>query len=181
MAAFSDPRNIVKTFLTFACAAMLGTGFLPTGASAPTEGTANFTVTLVDPAGKYDKRVDAFWVTDANGVTVKNLRKDGRKRAGFLTQWKAVRMTTEIDGFSGATIGNWEPVTVTWDCRDTNNVVVPDGTYRFYVEFTDRNGPGPWTSNGIAFVKGPAGATNTYPNEGTHITGLRVVYTPNRE
>jgi hypothetical protein len=145
--------------------------------AASTDATASFTVTLADPPNNYNRRVDAFWVTDASGKFVQNVRKDAATRQQYLYQWAAVRTTTTIDGYSGATISTWGSVTVAWDCRDVNNVVVPDGTYKFWVEFTDKNGQGPYTTNGIAFVKGTAASTNTFPNQ-TYITGIKVVYTP---
>ncbi|HYG34047.1 MAG TPA: CARDB domain-containing protein, partial [Clostridia bacterium] len=64
-----------------------------------------------------------------------------------------------------------------WDCRDVNNVLVPDGTYKFYVEFTDRNGQGWYTTNGLPFVKGAAPVTNTYPDL-QYIKGMTVIYSP---
>ncbi|HWI56443.1 MAG TPA: hypothetical protein VNZ22_04405, partial [Bacillota bacterium] len=151
---------------------------MPGAEAAGTDGKATFSVTLTDPPGNYAKRVDAFWVTDGAGKFIQNLRKDAATRQGYLYKWAAARgANTTIDGYSGATISTWTPMTVTWDCRDTNNVVVPDGTYKLYVEFTDFNGQGPWTTNGIAFVKGPAALTNTYPDQ-PYIKSMTVIYTP---
>jgi len=146
-------------------------------AAASTDGTVTFHVTFRDPSGNYSARVDAFWVTDGSGQFVQNLRKDAGTRQQYLYQWAAARKTTVIDGYSGATISTWTPVTVNWDCRDTNNRVVPDGTYKLYVEFTDRNGQGPWTTNGLAFEKGLTGASLGYPDQ-TYLKSMSLVYTP---
>ncbi len=151
----------------------------PASAATYTDGTASLTVTMSDPPGNYSARVDAFWVTDAAGNFIKNIRKDAARRENYLYQWLAARDTTVIDGFSGATISTWTPVTVTWDCRDTSEAVVPDGTYKLYVEFTDRNGQGPWTSEGLPFAKGLANVDVTYPNQ-TYFRNMRLVYTPKR-
>ena len=35
--------------------------------AATTDGAATFTVTLSDPTGNYNRRVDAYWVTDSTG------------------------------------------------------------------------------------------------------------------
>lgn len=164
--------------LSFGLLAVLLAGLArPASAAAYTDGTASLTVTLSDPPGNYSARVDAFWVTDAAGNFIKNIRKDAARRENYLYQWLAARKTTAIDGYSGATISTWTPVTVTWDCRDSNEVVVPDGTYKLYVEFTDRNGQGPWTSEGLPFAKGLANVDVSYPNQ-TYIRNLRLVYTP---
>jgi hypothetical protein len=136
------------------------------------------TVTLSDPSGNYDRRVDAYWITDSAGRFVQTVRKDAASRQQYLYQWHAVHGSWEaVDGYSGATITTWGQFTVTWDCRDTNNVIVPDGDYRFYIEMTDRNGQGPWTTNGLPFTKSLAGVTNTYPDI-QYLTGMRVAYVP---
>ena len=148
-----------------------------TGAATYTIGTNTLSVTFSDPSGNYSARVDAFWVTDAAGNFIQNIRKDAATRQNYLYKWIAARKSTAIDGYSGATISSWTPVTVTWDGRDTNNVVVPDGNYRLYVEFTDRNGQGPWTTNGLSFYKGLTNVNTTYPDQ-TYLRSMRVVYTP---
>lgn len=150
----------------------------PSLRAAATDGTATLSVTLSDPSGNYNRRVDAYWVTDATGKFVQTVRKDAANRQQYLYKWIAARGSyTAVDGFSGATISTWGTFTVTWDCRDTNNVIVPDGDYRFYVEMTDYNGQGNWTTNGLTFTKGTVASTNTYPDQ-PYITNKRVVYTP---
>ncbi len=149
-------------------------------AATYTDGSATFTVTMQDLSGEYSARVDAFWVTDATGRFIQNVRKDAANRQRYLIQWTNFNNNyTAIDGYSGATISSSlsTPVTVTWDCRDTNNAVAPDGLYRFYVEFTDRNGQGPWTTNGIAFYKGLTNVNNAYPDQ-QYIKSIRATYTP---
>jgi hypothetical protein len=64
----------------------------------------------------------------------------------------------------------------TWNCRDTNNVLVPDGNYKFWLQYAEDSGQGPYTTNGMLWVKGPAPATNTYPNE--LIRDKKVVWNP---
>lgn len=171
----------MKRIFNLACAVMLGAGCVQSISAAATDGSASFTVTFLDPAGNYNRRVDAFWITDAANKFIKNVRKDAAKEQGYLTYWGSVRANATVatvDGYSGATIATWTPVTVTWNCRDTNNVVMPDGTYKFWVEFTDHNGAGWYTTNGLAFTKGTAASTNTYPNAGPYLTAMSVVYTP---
>lgn len=171
--------NTVKTILRLMCAALCSVTWMQTAALAATDGNASFTVTLVTIPGNYSQRVDAYWVTDAAGNFIMTLREDSASRANYLYQWNAVKAgDTYVDGFSGATISTWGTFAVTWDGRDKNNVLLPDGTYKFWVEMTDYNGQGPYTTNGIAFVKGAAGVTNTYPDAGAYITGMSVAYVP---
>ena len=171
----------MKEILNLICAAMLGVGYIQIVSAATTDGTASFGVTFVDPPGNFSARVDAFWITDSANKFIKNLRKDAASEQAYLSYWASVRANATVatvDGYTGATISTWTPVTVTWNCRDTNNVVMPDGTYKFWVEFTDHNGAGWYTTNGISFVKGPTGVTNTYPNAGPYLTAMSVVYKP---
>lgn len=171
-------RNLVFALTT------LCVGALPqlAGAAAYTSGTASFNVTLSDPSGNYNRRVDAYWVTDDAGNFVQTARYDAGTRRGYLYQWNAARPASwpynaPIDGTTGATITSWGAYTVTWDGRTTNDIVVPDGYYKFYVEMTDHNGQGQWTTNGIRFYKGITNFNQTYPDI-SYITAMSVGYVP---
>jgi hypothetical protein len=162
------------------CTAVFAVIVAVTAPAASTDGSATFSVVIGDPPGNYNKRVDAFWVTDSAGRFIQNVRKDANKRQGYLYKWAAARGSyTTIDGVSGATISytNGAVINVTWDCRDTNNVIVADGNYRFYVEFTDSNGQGYWTTNGLSFYKGTTNVSASYPNQ-AYLTSMRVTYAP---
>ncbi|HYG34181.1 MAG TPA: hypothetical protein VEC99_05330, partial [Clostridia bacterium] len=108
---FSNRCAVLK--LAALCAILLSSLCGLDAQAATTDGTASFTVTMSNPSGGYSGRVDAFWVTDANGKFIQNVRKDAGTRQQYLYQWAAARTTTAIDGFSGATISTWTPVTVT--------------------------------------------------------------------
>jgi hypothetical protein len=69
---------------------------------------------------------------------------------------------------------------VSWDCRDTQERIVADGTYRIHVEFTDYNGQGPHTSSHVSFVKGADSITQAYPNL-QNFVDLQVIYEPESE
>ena len=171
-------RNLVLALTTLCVANMPPLAL----AAAYTGGTASFNVTLSDPTGNYNRRVDAYWVTDDAGNFVQTARYDAGTRRGFLYQWNAARPASwpynaPIDGTSGATITSWGAYTVTWDCRTTNDIVVPDGYYKFYVEMTDHNGQGWWTTNGIRFYKGITNFNQTYPDI-QYITAMSVGYVP---
>ncbi len=146
--------------------------------AATTDGTATLNVTLTDPAGNYNRRVDAFWITDGTGRFIVTVRKDAASEQAYLYQWNTARGTsTVVDGYSGATITTWTPMSVPWNGRDANNVLVPDGNYRFYAEFTDHNGQGWWTTNGLAFTKGASAYTTNYPAL-QYLTAMSVTYAP---
>ena len=168
----------MKTFMKRWAGAAIGLFLSASIYAASTPGSATVTVAFTDLSGGYSARVDAFWVTDAANNFVQNVRKDAGSRQRYLYKWTNMTHSyTTIDGYSGATASGTSPVTVTWDCRDINNVVMPDGNYKFYIEFTDRNGQGPWTTNGLLFAKGPVGVTNSYSGQ-QYMSGLVVTYTP---
>jgi len=162
-------------------AAVLGLAVMPsTLLGAATDGTVTFNVTLVDYGGNYAPRhIEAIWVTDGSGRFIKTLRRYAASRIQYLYQWHAAHGSYEaVDGSTGATISTFNPITVTWNCRDTNNVIVQDGDYRFYVEFTERNGQGYWTTNGVTFTKGSTPFTNNPANVGTYITAMSIAFVP---
>lgn len=171
----------MKRLINLTCALLLGLAFAQVAAEAATtatDGTATLYVTLTDPPGNFNRRVDAFWITDSAGRFIVTVRKDAAAEQSYLLQWNAARGTsTVVDGYSGATITTWTPMSVPWNCRDANNALVPDGTYKFYLEFTDHNGQGWWTTNGLSFTKGTTAYTNTYPDQ-QYITAMSIGYVP---
>lgn len=158
-------------------AATLGlAGLLP---AANTPGRATFSVLTRTYGGQYAPRhVLAIWVADANTNFVETLERRAGTRQQYLYKWLAARGTwTGVDGISGATLTAHTTHNVTWDCKNTNGVVVPDGTYRFMVEFTEANAQGPWTTNSIPFVKGPDPYTNA-PTDLKDFISMSVSFAP---
>lgn len=172
----------MRTTLGAACAMLLCAGFTGT-LRAQTDGSVTFNYQLYQDSGSYaPKHVVAVWVTTSSGTFIKTLRKDGSGWSGtgtkHLNQWQSARSSSQfIDGYSGATITTYNATTVTWNCRNTNNVLVADGTYKFWVEFTEDNGQGPYTAGGLAWTKGSNVYSNNYADQ-TYIKGLKVVFTP---
>ena len=127
-----------------------------------TPGTTTFRVRTQDPADvDYNpENVMAIWVTTDTGVFVKTLKRQAGERIEYLYQWIANSNKNVTDAVTGATISTNETHNVTWDCRDTSGNIVSDGTYRIRVEFTTRNGSGPYTpTNYIEFAKGASPVT----------------------
>jgi hypothetical protein len=163
------------------CAALLGAGLVPI-VSAQTDGSVTFNVQLFQDGGNYKpKHVDTVWVVTSSGTFIKTIWKDGAGWTGtgtsHLTQWQAARgSSTAEDGYSGSTITTYNPMTVTWNCRDAANALMPDGTYKFYVEFTEGNSTGPY-SGAISWTKSSSVYSNSYPDQ-TYIKNMKVVFTP---
>lgn len=92
-----------------------------------------------------------------------------------------------LDGYSSATAADYtgtnSPIIWTWNCHDANNNLVADGNYKFWVQYAEDAGQGPYTTSGLLWTKGSAAVTNTYPNQGANFANMRVggasVVTPN--
>ena len=86
-----------------------------------------------------------------------------------------------MDGYSSATAADYtgtnSPIIWTWNCHDANNNLVADGNYKFWVQYAEDAGQGPYTTSGLLWTKGSAAVTNTYPNQGANFANMRVTWT----
>jgi hypothetical protein len=146
---------------------------------AQTDGQVTFRVTTQTANGNYaPSHVLAIWVTDAQTNFVKTLKRQAASRIRYLTKWGPISRSNVVDGITGATLNSHQTHTLTWNLRNTSRALVPDGTYRFYVEFTENNASGPWTStNVISFYKGTTGVTSSPPNQ-TYFRSMLITYVP---
>jgi len=189
-AAWEAPSLIMKTIanLLSLVLVLLSPLLFERTARAQTGGSARVEVTLLDYNGSGTKHWTVVWVTTSSGAFLKTLRKQGPSIGAshwnsHCREWyNAKAGSTALDGYSSATAADYKgtnsPVICTWNGRDANNNLVPDGQYKFWVQYAEDNGQGPFTSGGLSWVKGPAGATNTYPNQGAHFASMRVTWTP---
>lgn len=158
--------------------------------SAQTDGSASLKATLLDYNGTGTKHWTVAWVTTSSGTFINTLRKQGpsmtathwNSHCGIWWTAKGGTNSTTVDGYSSATAqdytGTNSPVILTWNGRNTNNVLMPDGTYKFWVQYAEDSGQGPHTTNGLLWTKGPTGVTNNYANFGATITSLQVAWKP---
>jgi hypothetical protein len=139
------------------------------------------TVKTAETGGKYEPdNIGAIWIADDRDVFVKSLAVWGRKRIGHLNAWNDATSQAGLDGntvdaVTSATLSSHKTHNVTWDCTDTNENVVPDGTYNVHFEVTDKNSAGPTTS--FTFTKGAMPVTLTPPDE-PNFLAIRLVFTP---
>jgi hypothetical protein len=149
-----------------------------TGSGPPPTGMPQLTVdfTTVTVKGEYaPKNVGAVWITDEQNVFVKTLERWAVKRVKYLVKWKAATGGNTVDAVTGATRSKHGAHSLAWDGTDVNGNLVPDGTYRVYLEFTEKNGAGPLTW--IDVVKGSS-PVDLAPADLAGFTGQRVTYTP---
>jgi uncharacterized cupredoxin-like copper-binding protein len=179
---------------------------LASAATIPTAtgGVATFTGTINDYTGSSRaSHFSAAWVTDSSGKFITTLWKQGPDLASkewgdHLASYAAVRgSVTTLDGFSGATATTYavpanNPVTFTWNCRDATGKIMPDGDYRFFVQYaesekdsvTGKDKEGPITT-ALTWTKGLTPLNMTLPNQGTqgmatgnNFTNMSIVWNP---
>jgi hypothetical protein len=137
------------------------------------------------------------WVTKADGTFIKTLDIRGNFYDGDLAafwdthwndhcpSWVAARGASQgLDGFTGATAANYNPpnspLNVTWNGRDANNTLMPDGTYKLWVQYSedDEAAPGPVTTSGLTWTKGASATSSSPANQGTSFTAMSINWTP---
>jgi len=154
-------QNVVRRLLLI----VLGLGFLLSEALSQTAGTLTFTANTSAPSGTWgNKHVLAVWLENtANpSVFIKTKAKYGSED-DHLTSWIAKSKSNLVDAVTGATLGSYNPVTITWNGTNVSGTVVPDGNYKIWIEMG-------WGSNktdahavtSFAFNKGPAKDSQTY-------------------
>ena len=185
--------------------ALAGALLVSPAIAATTPGTVRLTGTISDYTGGSNNSTSHYavaWVSKADGTFIKTLWKQGpdfsSKEWGDHTPTynNARAGSTALDGFSGATATTYaapagNPVDVTWNCRDADGNMMPDGAYNFYIQYTESQTvsgviiEGPITS-ALSWVKGPTAATVTPTNQGVqgspvggnNFTNLSILWTP---
>jgi hypothetical protein len=148
-------------------------GGVPAG---PTAGELTVDFTTVSFGGKYaPDNVVAVWITDDQGAFVKTLGVFATKRAKYLVTWLADSGGNTVDAVTGATFAAHGPRSVKWDSTGTDGKLVPDGSYRAHMEFTEQNKLGKVTF--VPFTKGPLPTLVSPPDE-PYFKDIHVGYAP---
>lgn len=134
-----------KSFLHFITSCLFLVPTLGVGQSV------TFNVTTATDNGTFSpKHVLAIWVKDANGNFVKSIKVMANTRIQYLYKWNKSSGGNKVDAITGATLTSHQSHTVIWNCKNTSNAVVPDGTYKMMIEYTDQHAQGPMDS--VTFV-----------------------------
>lgn len=93
----------------------------------------------------------AMWIEDGNGKFIKTVKINASRYQIYLTSWKkstsaAGTTFNKVDAVTGATNLNHGLRTALWDGTDFNGKIVPDGTYKVCMEFTETNSTGYYAS-----------------------------------
>jgi hypothetical protein len=132
--------------------------FLPYFAYTQSDGLLNVEVTTSHAGGNYKpKNIVAIWIENDMGDFVKTLLVYGDKRRTHLNTWQASTNAAgveynKVDAISGATKNSHGTRTCTWDGHFYDGEPAPDGTYKLWMELTDKNSTGNYSS--VSFTKG---------------------------
>jgi hypothetical protein len=166
-------RKITSSFLIFM---MVGLAL-----HAQTEGELSVSVTTSSAGGNYAPRnIVALWVEDANGNFVKTLLAYADKRISHLNTWQASTNAAgsefnKVDAISGATKSSHATRTCQWDGSDFLGNQVSDGTYYLWMELTDKNATGNFSS--FAFSKGNV-SENSSPEDTPSFSSVSIAWEP---
>lgn len=125
---------------------------------AQTYGELTVSASTSEAGGNYDPRnCVAIWIENDNGEFVKTLMAYAQGRRTHLNIWQASTGAagTEyntIDAITGATRNSHAIRTCTWNGLDYNDNLMEDGSYQVWMELTDKNNTGNYSS--FTFLKG---------------------------
>ncbi len=145
-----------------------------------TPGTASFGVRTVTYNGNYAPRnAGVIWVTDSNNQFVKTIKLWALSYRYTLIRWIASSNQNTTGTISSASLNNHQLHNVQWDGNNWQNNPMPDGEYKFNIEFTEHNATA--TNLGkykqMSFVKGSDPVVLEIPNE-TYFRDMSLSWQP---
>lgn len=135
---------------------------------AQTEGVLTVTTTTSSAGGNYSPRnIVAIWVEDESGNFVKTLLAYAQNRKTHLNTWQSSTAAAgseynTVDAFTGATKSSHAERSCTWNATDIHGNIVADGNYKLWMELTDKNNTGNFSS--FPFTKGDVAENQTPAN-----------------
>jgi hypothetical protein len=171
---------------------------------AQTDGEMTFTFTTLQQGTK-SKQVNAIWIENSAGDFIKtNLLYIGNKTGDHLPQFSSKSGATAdapdgyggvkdaisgntIDAITGPTRTNstnplaWGAYSVSWDGKTgaVPAILVPDGTYKIWVEMTWNDNPdeNDFVNTGFSFTKGTSIFTSN-PIDVGPLSAMTITWTP---
>ncbi|MDH5673310.1 MAG: DUF2271 domain-containing protein [Myxococcales bacterium] len=157
-----------------------------------TAGSLSIQFTTIGYGGEYaPKNYGAVWIEAQDGTFIKTVKRwAGDLHAGDLVTWTAASggwgfalfgggsSPDMVDAISSATLQAHQEHMVSWNMKDANQAVVPDGNYTLVLEITEsraRDLAGPVMR--IDFTKGTEPQT-LEPADEANFTGVLVQYQP---
>jgi len=146
-----------------------------------TPGNLTVTATTSTAGGNYaPKNIVAIWIEDDQGNFVKTLLAYAATRKTHLNTWEASTTAAGspfnvVDAITGATRSSHGTRTCTWNGTDVNGTVVPDGIYKVWMELTDKNATGNFSS--FEFTK-DTNAINITPFNVPSFASISITWEP---
>jgi hypothetical protein len=148
---------------------------------AQTSGTLTVTATTSSTGGNFaPKNIVAMWIEDEQGNWVKTLLAYANTRKTHLNTWEAATTAAgspfnTVDAITGATKTSHGTRTCNWNATNVNGTLVADGNYKIWMELTDKNGTGNFSS--FAFTK-DTNAQNLTPLNVPSFGSISIVWEP---
>jgi hypothetical protein len=104
--------------------------------------TLSIMFTASTAGGVYNpKNIDAVWIQGPGAATtfIKTIGRWSGVRTVHLVAWNAAAGAGDVDAVSGATQATYAPLSLTWDLKNKQGTVIPDGMYTVRMESTDLN------------------------------------------
>lgn len=132
-----------------------------------TNGELLVSTTTSETGGNYAPRnIVAIWIENDQGEFVKTLLAYAQQRKTHLNNWQAITGAAGVeynttDAITGATKSSHATRECSWNATDYNGIAVADGNYTVWMELTDKNATGNYSSftftkSDIADVQSPA-------------------------
>jgi hypothetical protein len=122
----------------------------------------------------------AVWIENQAGQIMKTISRYSNQRTQYLVAWNQKAGTNDTDAVSGASrITHAQPMNVTWDLKDRQGNIVPDGTYSIRMETADQNSVTANQNNQgtFTFVKGTQPQTQSDLTNGG-FSNVTITFTP---
>lgn len=120
--------------------------------NAQTEGVLTITTTTSDAGGGYaPKNIVSVWIEDDSGNFIKTLLAYAQTRITHLNTWEASTTNAGspfniVDAITGATQNSHGTRVCSWNGTDITGTLVADGAYKVWMELTDKNSTGNFSS-----------------------------------
>lgn len=149
--------------------------------TAQITGELSVITTTNETGGNFAPRnIVAIWIENNQGEFVKTLLAYAQTQKTHLNTWQASTLAVgeefnTTDAITGATKTSHNTRTCTWDCTDYNGLVVPDGTYYVWMELTDKNSTGNYSSFSFTKDENPESQT---PSNVPSFSSISIVWEP---
>ncbi len=180
----------------FICLALLaacdvGSSGNPGGDGGPTDGkpidsppggagTLSVSFLASSAGGPYSpKNIDAVWIEGPGTTFVKTVGRWAATRKQHLVAWNTAAGTNDADAISGATQNTYAQLSLTWDLKNKQGTVIPDGMYTVRMESTDLNATTAAQNHQgtFTFMKGPTAQMQTGLSNGG-FSNVTISFTP---